>query len=65
MYFDGHTAMASAVGAAVSVVFVVASIGYGIKERLCRDESPDRATTFSAPVSVNTRRGRCFWGRPE
>ncbi len=35
---SGHPAKVLAVGVAASVVFVAASIGYGIKERLCRDE---------------------------
>ncbi len=34
----GHPAKVLAVGIAASAVFVAASIGYGIKERLCRDE---------------------------
>lgn len=38
VHATGHPAKIMAVGMAASVVFVAASIGYGIKERLCREE---------------------------
>lgn len=38
VHATGHPAKIMAVGMAASVVFVAASIGYGIKEKLCRDE---------------------------
>lgn len=50
IHATGHLAKVLAVGVAASVVFGAASVGYGIKERLCRDEYPDNGTRFSAPA---------------
>ena len=38
VHATGHPAKILAVGAAASLVFVAACIGYGIKEKLCQDE---------------------------
>jgi len=38
VHATGHPAKILAVGVTASVVFVAASIGYGIKERFCQDE---------------------------